>query len=132
MSNAPIANVNMKKKTIYVADDDEDILQILQTILLWEGFEVITSPDGLSLVELAQPPDLVFLDVAMSGSDGSQICHQYKQNPTTATVPVVLVSADSRLAEKAEQVGADAILHKPFGILEVATVARKYAGPVDD
>lgn len=116
----------MTKKQIYVADDDEDILQCLKVLLEWEGFEVITSQDGLSLMNLAKPPDLVILDISMNVSDGSHICYAYKQNPFTCNVPVVLVSADISIEEKAAHCGADCILAKPFNVKAVADIAHLY------
>ena len=116
----------MKPKRIYVADDDEDILQILQMILHWQGYDVIISKDGLSLATLREPPDMVFIDIGMRVSDGSEICCQYKKNPETSSVPVILLSADAHLLRKAAQCGADEALRKPFGVNEIAELARRY------
>ncbi len=116
----------MKKKRIYVADDDANILELMQLILESKGYEVITSPDGRSLSKLQEIPDMVFLDIAMSGSDGSEICHAYKQTPHEGERPVVLVSANTNLHEIASRCGADAFLAKPFDIKSVVELARKY------
>ncbi|MBX3254509.1 MAG: response regulator [Chitinophagaceae bacterium] len=116
----------MRKKKIYVADDDVNILELMHTILELQGYEVTTSPDGLSLHTLKENPDMVFLDIAMSGTDGSEICHQYKKNPDTSDVPVVLVSANTNLQEIAGNCGANDVLPKPFDISTVVELARKY------
>ncbi|MBX2923089.1 MAG: response regulator [Chitinophagaceae bacterium] len=116
----------MRKKKIYVADDDVNILELMHTILELQGYEVTTSPDGLSLQTLTETPDMVFLDIAMSGSDGSEICYQYKRNPGTSDVPVVLVSANVNLQEIADNCGANDVLPKPFDIRTVVELARKY------
>ena len=116
----------MNKKTIYVADDDANILELMQMILESKGYEVITSPDGRSLIKMEQLPDMVFLDIAMSGSDGGEICHQFKQKNQANERPVVLVSANINLQEIARRCGADAVLAKPFDIKAVVDLARKY------
>lgn len=95
-------------------------------ILHWHGFDVIISKDGLSLATLNEPPDMVFLDIGMRVSDGIEICCQYKKNPETSSVPVILLSADVQLHQKAAESGADAALHKPFEINEIAQLARRY------
>lgn len=116
----------MRKKKIYVADDDVNILELMHTILELQGYDVTTSPDGLSLHALNEAPDMVFLDIAMSGTDGSEICYQYKMNPDTSEVPVVLVSANTNIQEIAGKCGANDVLPKPFDIKTVVELARKY------
>ena len=116
----------MKKKRIYVADDDANILELMQMILEAKGYEVITSADGRSLARLQELPDMVFLDIAMSGSDGSEICYDYKQEGKSGDRPVVLVSANTNLHEIANRCGADDVLAKPFDIKAVVDLARKY------
>ncbi|MGN6437908.1 MAG: response regulator [Agriterribacter sp.] len=116
----------MRKKKIYVADDDVNILELMHTILELQGYDVTTSPDGLSLPSLNEAPDMVFLDIAMSGTDGSEICSHYKRNPVTSEIPVVLVSANNNIYEIAGQCGANDVLPKPFDIKTVVELARKY------
>ena len=118
----------MKKKRIYVADDDANILELMQMILVAKGFDVITSPDGLSLDKLAEVPDMAFLDIAMSGTDGSEICYEVKHNPRSTELPVVLVSANLNLQDIARECGATDVLAKPFDIKSVVDLARKYTG----
>ena len=116
----------MDKKKIYVADDDSNILELMQMILESKGYEVITSADGRSLSRLTELPDMVFLDIAMSGTDGGEICHSFKQQHQRNGSPVVLVSANINLNEIAERCGADAVLPKPFDIKSVVDLARRF------
>lgn len=113
-------------KRIYVADDDGNILELMKMILKSKGFEVITSTDGKSLNSLGYMPDLVFLDIGMSGSDGSEICREFKVCNGNASTPVVLVSASANLKEIAHKCGADDVLPKPFDIKSVVELAQKY------
>lgn len=116
----------MVSKKIYVADDDGNILELMNMILRAKGFEVITSSDGKSLTTLGYLPDLVFLDIGMSGSDGSEICREFKSVNGNVAIPVVLVSANANLKEIAKNCGADDILAKPFDIKSVVELAHKY------
>lgn len=118
----------MVSKKIYVADDDGNILELMNMILKAKGFDVITSSDGKSLNTLGYLPDLVFLDIGMSGSDGSEICREFKSCNGNASTPVVLVSANANLKEIAMSCGADDILPKPFDIKSVVELAQKYTG----
>lgn len=116
----------MDKKKVYIADDDPDILEVLTIILEDKGFRVTTSPDGKSLNKLTEVPDLVLLDVRMSGSDGSEICRELKSREGTKNIPVVLISANRNLTEIAKDCGADDFISKPFDIKEIISVANKY------
>ena len=116
----------MNKKKVYIADDDPDILEVLTIILEDKGYHVTTSPDGKSLNKLKDVPDLVLLDVRMSGSDGSEICRMLKSKTETASIPVVLISANRNLQEIAESCGADAVIPKPFDIKDIVNAAGKY------
>jgi len=119
---------DMNKKRIYVADDDANILELMKIILESKGFEVITSSDGRSLIKLNELPDLVFLDIAMSGSDGSEICRDFKNQHEGDGSPVVLVSANINIHEIGAGCGADAVLPKPFDIRAVVDLARRFTG----
>jgi len=116
----------MSRKKVYIADDDPDILEVLTIILEGRGYEVTTSTDGRSLQTLQQFPDLIFLDIRMSGSDGSEICRMLKSKTETAAIPVVLISANRNLQEIAESCGADAVIPKPFDIKDIVNAAGKY------
>ena len=116
----------MSKKKVYIADDDPDILEVLTIILESKGYQVITSPDGRSLSKLEDFPDLILLDVRMSGSDGSEICRALKSQDETKNIPVVLISANRNLSEIAKECGANDVINKPFDIKDIVNVASKY------
>lgn len=116
----------MTHKKIYIADDDPDILEVLTIILEGQGYNVITSADGKSLASLNDLPDLVLLDIRMSGSDGSDICRSLKNQPQTKDIPVVLISANRDLTEIAKDCGADDFISKPFDIKDVVNIANKF------
>src|SRR5688500_8082070 len=119
----------MSRKKIYVADDDPDILEVLTIILETRGYEVITSTDGRSLSSMEELPDLIFLDIRMSGNDGSEICRMLKSKAETASIPIVLISANRNLYEIAAECGANDVIAKPFDIKDIVTTAGKYTAP---
>lgn len=103
---------------ILVCDDEANIRSIMDFSLEAEGFEVIAAADGdeaLRLVVSAQP-DLVLLDVMMPGSDGLTVCRHLKENPATAHVPVLLLTARGAKADREAGLaaGADDYVTKPF------------------
>jgi DNA-binding response OmpR family regulator len=104
--------------TVLVADDDADILRIVEINLQLEGFEVVTARDGPDALAkaVAVRPDLVLLDVRMPGIDGYTICAQLRADATLAAVPVIIVTANYGPAEveAARRAGADDFLVKPF------------------
>ena len=117
------------KKKIYVADDDPAILEVCTLVLEDEGYEVETSSDGKSIQNRkVNLPNLVFLDIMMSGTSGNDICHSIKNNEQTRHLPVVLISANRNIDEIALACGADAVLPKPFDIDILLKLAEKYTG----
>jgi len=102
------------KQVIYVADDDEDILDIISTILLNLGFTVETTMTG----EFRDPEkaDLYLLDINLSGRNGGDICKKLKAHPKTSQIPIILISANEDIKTVCIECGADGYLRKPFEI----------------
>lgn len=119
----------MSARHVLVVDDDPLILEVLQTVLDLEEFEVSTSPDGEGALELVeqQRPDVVVCDVMMPGLDGLEVCRRLKEAPATADLPVVLLTARDRAEDRAagEDAGCDAYLIKPFSPLHLIEVIRE-------
>ncbi len=104
-----------KQKTILVADDDEAIVDSIAAILDMSGYEVLFVNDGTSVMQaIKAQPDLILLDIQMPGHDGQAVCRQIKRQASTKDIPVIIVSASMDVRTKAEQVGADDYLEKPF------------------
>src|SRR5665213_268274 len=103
------------KKKILVADDNPAILDALKIMLEEEGYEVETTEDGAAAQNMQQPlPDLLLLDVWMSGIDGRDVCKHLKSVAATKHVPVIIVSATKDIEEIARAAGADGFISKPF------------------
>ena len=101
---------------ILIIDDDIDALRILQKILTKENHEVeILSQwhDTFSLVKTFQP-QVILLDILLSGIDGRHISKQLKSNDQTRNIPVILITANPDIAKNIGTSGADDFLEKPF------------------
>ncbi|TDQ11060.1 response regulator transcription factor [Pedobacter metabolipauper] len=102
-------------KKIFIADDDEAIVDATVMMLEVMGYEVKYTFNGATVTEaINDRPDLVLLDIWMSGIDGRDICKQIKANPKTSQIPVIMVSASRDIAQSALDAGADGFLEKPF------------------
>ncbi|MDQ6844629.1 MAG: response regulator, partial [Bacteroidota bacterium] len=107
-------------KRILVVDDDKDILNILKLILQMNGFEVMVTPKGEDAIpaSVSYSPQLVLLDVFLSGIDGRDICNNLKTHPETKDIPVVMFSAHSSRQDILKVCKADDFIAKPFDISE--------------
>ncbi len=114
-------------KKILVADDDPGIVDVMQILLEDDGYAVITTLDGKKVKTLCkQNPDMIFLDIWMSGMDGKIICKDLKSDPLTMNIPVVMFSANRDTKEIALVCGADDFILKPFEINDLLSLAHKY------
>jgi DNA-binding response OmpR family regulator len=103
---------------ILVVDDDTDILSVMEMLLSMKGFEVqVTSKGENTLPKTASfKPDLILLDVLISGHDGRVICKQLKSNKETSHIPVIMFSAHPGAAASIAEYGANDFIAKPFDV----------------
>ena len=104
---------------ILVADDDEEILELLESALTVAGYKVHTVRTGINLINLIkqEKPDLMLLDVMMPGMDGYSLQLDLSQKEETRTIPVIILTAlpaSKALFEKFEQVKH--FINKPFDL----------------
>lgn len=102
---------------VLVVDDILSNVKLLEAKLSAEYFEVVTAFNGLEALEKVEEsePDIILLDVMMPGMDGFEVCRRIKQNPKTAHVPVVMVTALDQPSDRVAglEAGADDFLTKP-------------------
>ncbi len=111
----PNATLVTTKKTILVADDNQGILDVMKLLLGHVGYIVSTSLDGTGVQNLMKPlPDLIFLDLLMSGYDGRDLCRNLKADIQTKDIPVIILSANTDIEKIAMACGANSFLAKPF------------------
>jgi CheY-like chemotaxis protein len=121
-----------KPASILVVDDDPEIVTMLGTRLGKRGYNVSTASDGNRALELArsEKPDLMLLDVMMPGKSGWEVARALKQDPVTAAIKIVMVTA---IGEQVNELtsplyGADAHVDKPFEFEELERVIKKLVG----
>ena len=113
---SPVAN-------ILVVDDDPVVRELLRLNFELEGHDVCEAVDGVSALSAVRDerPDAVLLDVMMPAPNGFEVCEALRADPTTATIPVVLLTARAMSADRirGHDAGADAYVTKPFDPLEL-------------
>ncbi len=130
----------MTKKSIFVVDDEEDILELIRYNLVREGYGVSTAVNGEeALKAISQKlPDLILLDLMLPGMDGLEICRLLKKEEKTAGIPIVMVTAKGEESDIVTglELGADDYIAKPFSIKVLiarlrAVLRRKAKAPLD-
>jgi CheY-like chemotaxis protein len=113
---------------ILVVDDDMGISAALCTLLRREGHRVVVASDGreaLARLHAGERPGIILLDLAMPTMNGAEFRAAQLRDPDLADIPVVVLSADRRVHEKATALGAAAAFGKPFEVtLLLETIAR--------
>jgi two-component system, chemotaxis family, chemotaxis protein CheY len=122
----------MSSGAVFMVEDDADLRESLKDLLEFEGYSVEWASDGVdALAKLrANPikPKLILLDWMMPKMDGAEFCMAKNQIPELAAIPVVLLTADGRVSEKAKQVGATTGIAKPVEIeLLLLTVGQFFS-----
>ena len=104
-------------RRVLVIEDDPSAARLIGYILEEAGYEVLTASNGVEGLKRAKEggPDLVVLEVMLPGVDGFEVCHRLKSDPNTKAVPVLILSAKAREADRkvALKAGADDYLAKP-------------------
>ncbi|MET3113854.1 DNA-binding response OmpR family regulator [Pedobacter sp. CG_S7] len=109
-----------KQKKIMIADDDPGILDAVEAMLEFGGYEVNSTSNGATVLEMKDSfPDLLLLDIWMSGTDGRDVCKQLKSKELTKDMPIIMISASTELERSAKEAGADDFLEKPFDMEEL-------------
>lgn len=110
-------NVTNSVKKILIADDEPDILEIIQYNLQGEGYEVITAKNGNEAIEQAKRfnPDLIILDIMMPGKNGIEVCNTLRSQPAFNNTLIIFLTAlsDEGTEVKGLETGADDFITKP-------------------
>ena len=122
--------MEQQAKKILVVDDDPDILDALQFMLEDAGYEVKTTEKGEYAENLHDTngglPDVIILDVLLSGKDGRLICQKLKSQEETKRIPIIMISAHPNAKQSVSAVGADDFMAKPFDMDELLATIAKY------
>ena len=121
-----------RPKCIYIADDDDNIRQVVKTFLASDGYRVEDFPMGDLLLERFKqsPCDLVILDVMMPGSDGFTICTKLRE---ISTVPIIMLTARDAENDYAMGLGlgSDDYITKPFSAIALLMRVRAIFRRID-
>lgn len=125
-------NAEQTRPVVLVADDEEDIRELVRFRLVRAGYDVLPASDGAEAVELAHRhhPDLAVLDVMMPKLSGIEVTRALRAADDTCRLPVILLTARVQDADVAEgfEAGADDYLKKPFSSQELAARVQAILG----
>jgi len=123
---------------VLIVEDERDIRDLILLHLQRDGYQVATAgsgEDGLLQVKQS-PPDLVLLDLMLPGMSGLEVCRRLRQEPTTATLPILMLTAKADEVDRVVglELGADDYVVKPFSPKELvarvrAVLRRSRPGP---
>jgi len=110
---------NRDGQRILIVDDEAAVADLIEAVLVSEGYTVAIARDGIQGILLARDwkPDLVLMDVMLPGIDGTTAIRRLKSDPATADLPIVAMSAGRTIRRQSSELSdADAALSKPFDI----------------
>ena len=108
----------MEGKKVLIVDDDTDILEVLNLLFEFSGYQTKATPDAGDTCKLVEEfqPNAIVMDVLLSGYDGREICRRLKAADHTSNIPIVMISAHPDAAKSTREAGADDFVAKPFDI----------------
>ena len=117
---------------ILIVDDEPHLLRLMEYALQVEGYEIVTAANAQEAIAKvwSERPDLAILDVMLPDASGLEVCRQLRSKAETEGLPIIMLSARERVADKVKglQVGADDYVTKPVDMDEmVARVAALLA-----
>ncbi|MDQ1317336.1 MAG: two-component system, OmpR family, alkaline phosphatase synthesis response regulator PhoP [Candidatus Poribacteria bacterium] len=125
----------MGKGKILIVDDDVEITETVATMLRLRGFEVITAFDGgEGLIKArSEKPDVILLDIEMPLMNGIEVCAKLKADKTTMKIPVVTSYEQGEIESiaKADQVGANDFILKPFSLKDLLIKLNRYLARIN-
>ena len=135
--------IAMSPPLVLVAEDDADVRRVVATALRVDGYSVIEAKDGADLIEHIgsallfgnvrgelDPIALVISDIRMPGRDGLEILGQLRRSEIGVAVILMTAYPDPALRRRAESLGADAFLRKPFKIDHLRSLVREILAPL--
>lgn len=129
------ADALIMKAKILVADDEPDVLELIEVNLKTAGYEVLTAADGSAALQKARAavPDLILLDIMLPEMDGLEVCKALRRDAATASLPVIMLTARAAEIDRVLglELGADDYITKPFSprelVLRVKNVLKRSA-----
>ncbi len=115
-------------KKVLIVDDDYSVLDAISLILDEAGYHVKTTTKGEQTYNMVREfkPDLILLDVLMSGNDGRHICKKLKTNEDSMHIPIIMISAHPSAEKSIKECGADDFIAKPFETVDLLELVSHY------
>lgn len=115
-------------RKILIVDDDPDILEAIKIIVESEGYNAEVTTRAREAIRIVQDfkPDLIILDVLLSGDDGRVICKSLKTDERTKDIPIIMISAHPSAKKSVKESGANSFVPKPFSIEELVYEVQKH------
>ena len=122
-----------EKHHILIIDDNEDILFMLKAMLEMRGFNITPqdSPENIELFIETISPDLILMDMLLSGADGREVCKKIKMNKAISHIPIIMISALPDADVSCLEAGTDYFLGKPFEMTDLFNTVEKALLPVN-
>lgn len=117
----------MSVPTVLLVEDDDDVRDWIADVLQDEGYAVACACDGteaLMMLRHGLQPHVILLDLLMAGMNGAQFRAEQRKDPGLARIPVVVLTADRQIDEKARNLDAAAYIRKPVAVEELVGVVR--------
>jgi len=124
----------MDKKKILVADDEEQILSMIEKKLTNSNYDCITTSNGKEVLNLAMTaqPDLILLDIAMPDMDGYMVAGDLRKGETTKNIPIIFLTGKEleprSINERVAEIGAFGFVMKPTSLQELLEKIRAAIG----
>jgi two-component system phosphate regulon response regulator PhoB len=120
-------------ETVLVVEDEQDVVDLLRYNLTRAGYTVSIADNGLKGLEKARTerPDVIILDLMLPGMPGEKICKSLKDDASTASIPIIMLTAKAGADERIQglELGADDYVPKPFSpkelVLRVQALLRR-------
>ncbi len=120
----------MSKKKILVIEDEKTCVELVNIMIDRKHFDVIVSENGEDGIKMAskEMPDLIFLDIMLPKMDGYEVARKLKSNVSTASIPIVVLSARAGQygRQNAIDAGCQDFISKPFKMRQVRESVKRY------
>ena len=116
-------------RTVLVVDDDPGVLEVLELALSAEGYDVVLARDGQEALERAasSQPNVMLVDLMMPVMDGWQFVRECRKHEEWDRTPVIILSAARNVEHAAQELGAQAVVSKPFNLDDLLNVVASHA-----
>jgi two-component system response regulator VanR len=125
-----VTNQDGLAKHVLIADDDDEIREVLEELLGGAGYRPITAEDGLEALDWLSwvPVDLIIVDLLMPRLDGPELIKRLRQTSQWAAIPILVLSAYANL-DRYQNLPVDGVQLKPFHLPDLLQKVQQLIGP---